>query len=122
MVRKPYGSWRQCSNFRLNLVTAPDVYLLPKMLDFAAKAAGYTVFSHTDLRMGYHQIPVNPADMQKTAITTPFGLFKYKRVPFGLRNASASFQWHVDRVIRLPLLRWMTLSSAASPTRSTRSM
>jgi hypothetical protein len=40
MARKSYGSWRQCSNFRLNLVTAHDVYLPPKMLDFAAQAAG----------------------------------------------------------------------------------
>jgi hypothetical protein len=38
--------------------------------------------------------------MQKTAITTPFGLFEYKRMPFGLRNAGPSFQHHVDRAIR----------------------
>jgi hypothetical protein len=70
------------------------------MLDFAAKAAGSTVFSKIDLRKGYHQIPVNPADVQKTAITTPFGLFEYKRMPFGLRNAGPSFHRHVDRAIR----------------------
>jgi cleavage and polyadenylation specificity factor subunit 1 len=43
---------------------------------------------------------VNPADLQKTTITTPFGLFEYKRMPFGLRNAGPSFQRHVDRAIR----------------------
>jgi hypothetical protein len=43
---------------------------------------------------------VNPADVQKTAITTPFGLFEYKRMPFGLRNAGPSFQRHIDRAIR----------------------
>jgi hypothetical protein len=101
MVRKADGSWRPCGDFRrLNLVTEPDVYRLPNMLDFAAKAAGCTVFSKIDLRKGYHQIPVNPADVQKTAITTPFGLFEYKRMPFGLRNAGPSFQRHVDRAIR----------------------
>jgi hypothetical protein len=101
MVRKADGSWRPCGDFqRLNLVTEPDVYPLPNMLDFAAKAAGCTVFSKIDLRKGYHQIPVNPADVQKTAITTPFGLFEYKRMPFGLRNAGPSFQRHVDRAIR----------------------
>ncbi len=100
MVRKADGSWRPCGDFRrLNLVTEPDVYPLPNMLDFAAKAAGCTVFSKIDLRKGYHQIPVNPADVQKTAITTPFGLFEYKRMPFGLRNAGPSFQRHVDRAI-----------------------
>jgi hypothetical protein len=101
MVRKADGSWRPCGDFRrLNLVTEPDVYPLPNMLDFAAKATGCTVFSKIDLRKGYPQIPVNPADVQKTAITTPFGLFKYKRMPFGLRNAGPSFQRHVDRAIR----------------------
>jgi hypothetical protein len=70
------------------------------MLDFAAKAAGCTVFSKIDLRKGHHQIPVNQADVQKIAITTPFGLFEYKRMPFGLRNAGPSFQRHMDRAIR----------------------
>ena len=101
MVKKSNGGWRPCGDFRrLNLVTEPDVYPLPNMLDFAAKAAGCTVFSKIDLRKGYHQIPVNPADVPKTAITTPFGLFEYLRMGFGLRNAGASFQRHVDRAIR----------------------
>jgi hypothetical protein len=78
MVRKADGSWQPCRDFRrLNLVTEPDVYPLPNMLDFAAKAAGCTVFSKIDLRKGYLQIPVNQEDMQ-TAITTHFGLFEYK--------------------------------------------
>jgi hypothetical protein len=100
MVQKKDGSWRPCGDFRrLNVVTEPDVYPLPNMMDFAAKVAGCTVFSKIDLRKGYHQIPVNPADVPKTAITTPFGLFEYKRLPFGLRNAGASFQRHMDNAI-----------------------
>jgi cytoskeleton-associated protein 5 len=76
MVQKKDGSWRPCGDFhRQNVVTAPDVYPLHNMLDFAAKAAGCTVFSKVDLRKGYHQIPVNPADVPKTAIFTPFSLF-----------------------------------------------
>jgi hypothetical protein len=75
------------------------------MLDFPAKAAGCTVFSKIDLRKGYHQIRVcvNPADVQKTVITIPFGLFEYKRMPFGLRNAGPSFQ-------PIPLMRDKSMS------------
>jgi hypothetical protein len=70
------------------------------MLDFTAKAAGCTcnVFSKIDLRKWCHQTSFNPEDVQRTAITNHFGLFK--RMPFGLRNAAASFQLHVDRSIR----------------------
>ncbi len=72
MTRKADGSWRPCRDFQqLNLVTEPDVYPLPNMLDFALKMARCTVFSKINLRKGYHQIPVNPEDVQKTAITTP---------------------------------------------------
>ncbi len=60
-------------------MTEPDVYPLPNIMDFADKAARCTVFSKIDLRKGYRQIPVNQEDMQ-TTITTPFGLFEYKRM------------------------------------------
>jgi hypothetical protein len=70
MMKKVYGRLHPCIDFlRLSLVTEPDVYPLTNMLDFAARAAGYTVFSKIDLQKGYGQITVNPKDVQKTAIT-----------------------------------------------------
>ncbi len=85
MVKKADSSWRLCGDFRLlNGVTIPDAYPLPNMMDFAVKAAGCKIFSKIDLRKGYHQIPLHPADIQKTAITTPFGSFEFLRMPFGL--------------------------------------
>jgi cleavage and polyadenylation specificity factor subunit 1 len=69
------------------------------MLDFSAKMGGCVIFSKVDLRKGYHQIAVNADDIPKTAISTPFGLFEYLRMPFGLRNAGNTFQRHMDRVL-----------------------
>jgi hypothetical protein len=80
------------------MVTEPDDYPLPNMMDFTARVAGCTVFSKIDLRKGYLQIPMHPADVQKTAIITPFGLFEFLRLPFGLRNAGNTFQRKMDRV------------------------
>ncbi len=99
MVQKADSSWLPCGDFCcLNLVTPTDSYPLPNMLDFENVVAGCKIFSKIDLRKGYHQIPMHPDDICKTAITTPFGLFEYTRMPFGLCNASNTFQSKMDRV------------------------
>ena len=100
MVRKPDGSWRPCGDFRrLNVQTQPDRYTCPNIGDLTARLNGCTVFSKLDLRKGYHQVPVRHADIKKTAIITPFGLFEFLRMPFGLRNAGQTFQRMMDNVL-----------------------
>ena len=120
MVKKADGSWRPFRDFQhLNLLSETDCYPLPNMTDITGSLAGTTIFSKLDLKKGYHQIPVHPADVKKTAIITP--LFEFIRMPFGLKNAGITFQKFVDKLLSgLPfVLVYLDDILVASPDRKT---
>ena len=92
---------RMCIDYRaLNKQTKKNRYPLPRIDDLFDKLQGATVFSSIDLQSAYHQVRLKPEDVPKTAFTTPFGLFEYTVLCFGLTNAPATFQSVMNDVLR----------------------
>ena len=90
---------------RLNAQTKPDRYPIPNLHDSMAKLDGKKVFSCIDLVRAYHNIPIFPDDIEKTAVITPSSLFDFLRMSFGLRNASSMQQHFMHKILGyLPFL------------------
>lgn len=97
--KKEPGRWRPCGDYRaLNSVTVDDKYPLPHLRSLTTSLHNTSVFSKLDLKKAYLQIPMATADIPKTAICTPFGLFEFLFMPFGLKNAGSTFQRYMDSV------------------------
>lgn len=99
LVKKKDGSLRLCVDYRqLNRKTRKDAFPLPRIEESLDALSGACWFSTLDLASGYNQVPVEEKDKCKTAFCTPFGLFEFNRMPFGLCNAPSTFQRLMERM------------------------
>ena len=98
---KKDGQLRLCVDYRrLNLITIKDRYPLPSTDMLIDRLASAKVFTKMDLRWAYHRIRIAAGHEWKTAFRTRYSLFEYKVMPFGLTNCPATFQRHVNTVLR----------------------
>ncbi|RVX07953.1 Retrovirus-related Pol polyprotein from transposon 17.6 [Vitis vinifera] len=84
-------------------VSYPDCFPLPRIDQIVDSTSGQGMLSFLDAFSGYHQIPMSPDDEEKTAFITPHGLYCYKVMPFGLKNAGATYQRLMTKIFK-PLI------------------
>jgi hypothetical protein len=93
ILQRTATRWRMCIDYRkLNKATKKDHFPLPFIDEKLERLANYAYFCFLDGYSGFMQIPIQPNDQHKTTFTCPYGTFTYRRMPFGLCNAPASFQ------------------------------
>ena len=122
LVKKPNGKWRTCVDFTdLNKACPQDSFPLPRIDHLMDVTSGHQLLSFMDADSGYNQIPMHIPDQEHTSFITDCGLYCYKVMPFGLKNASAIYHRLVNMMFKEHINRTMEnsmddmLSSPRSP-------
>ena len=98
MVKKNNGKWRMCVDFTdLNRACLKDSYPLPRIDTLVDSTAKHELLSFMDAFSGYNQIKMKVNDQEKTSFVTSQRLFCYKVMPFGLKNAGATYQRLINK-------------------------
>ncbi|RVW74239.1 Transposon Ty3-I Gag-Pol polyprotein [Vitis vinifera] len=104
VVPKKEGKWRVCVDYtNLNNACPKDSFPLPRIDQIVDSTSGQGMLSFLDAFSGYHQIPMSPDDEEKTAFIMPHGLYCYKVMSFGLKNAGATYQRLMTKIFK-PLI------------------
>jgi hypothetical protein len=99
LVKKKGGKWRMCVDYTSLNKACPKVpYPLPRIDEIVDSTAGCETLSFLDAYSGYHQIKMKESDQLATSFITPFGMYCYTTMPFGLRNAGATYQRCMNHV------------------------
>ena len=104
VVPKKCGKWRVCVDYTdLNEVYPKERFPLPRIYQVVDPSVGHGMLSFLDSFSRYHQIPIHPPDMEKTAFITPHGLYCYNVMPFFLKNVGKTYKRLVTKNFKLLL-------------------
>ena len=101
VVQKKNGKWRVCVDFTdLNKAFPKDPFPLPHIDSMVDATAGHEMLTFMDASSGFQQIQMEPSDQEDTTFITPTGIYCYLAMPFGLKNAGATYQRLVKKMFK----------------------